>query len=77
MRTTYILPSDAEVELEDPAKIRVLKVLKKAMRLRDEIERLGPTWCDASEVGRYSLSLLINNLAAEIDPEVTTYKLLR
>ncbi len=76
MKATYILPSDAEVELEDPAKIRALKVLKKAMRLRDEIGTVA-TWCDASEVGRYSLSLLINNLAAEIDPEVATYKLLR
>ncbi len=76
MQTTYILPSDAEVELEDPAKIRALKVLKKAIKLRDEIGTVA-TWCDASEVGQYSLSLLINNLAAEIDPEVATYKLLR
>ena len=76
MKTTYILPSDAEVELEDPAKIRVLKVLKKAMRLRDEIGAVA-TWCSPDEVGRYSLSLLINNLAAEIDPEVATHKLLR
>ena len=76
MKATYILPSDAEVELEDPAKIRALKVLKKAMRLRDEIGTVA-TWCDASEVGRYDLSTLINNLAAEIAPTIPTVKYLR
>jgi len=75
-KTTYILPSDSEVELEDPDKIRALKVLKKAIKLRDEIGAIA-TWCEADEVGRYNLNLLINNLAAMIDPTVATCKLLR
>jgi hypothetical protein len=38
MRTTYILPSDFEVELDD-AQIPTLKVLKKAIKLREEITK--------------------------------------
>jgi hypothetical protein len=75
MRTTYILPSDFEVELDD-AQMPTLKVLKKAIKLRDEIGAIA-TWCEADEVGRYNLNLLINNLAAMIDPTVSTCKLLR
>jgi len=75
MRTTYILPSDFEVELDD-AQMPTLKVLKKAIKLRDEIGDIA-TWCEADEVGRYNLNLLINNLAAMIDPTVATCKLLR
>ena len=74
-KVTYMLPSDFEVEL-DPAKMPTLKVLKKAIKLRDEIGAIA-TWCEGDEVGRYSLSLLINNLAAMIDPSVATHKLLR
>ena len=74
-KTTYILPSDFEVELDD-AQLPTLKVLKKAIKLRDEIGAIA-TWCEADEVGRYSLNLLINNLAAMIDPTVATGKLLR
>jgi len=74
-KVTYILPSDFEVELDD-AQMPTLKVLKKAIKLRDEIGAIA-TWCEANEVGRYNLNLLINNLAAMIDPTVATCKLLR
>lgn len=74
-KTTYILPSDFEVELAD-AQMPTLKILKKAIKLRDEIGAIA-TWCEADEVGRYNLNLLINNLAAMIDPTVATCKLLR
>jgi hypothetical protein len=49
MRTTYILPSDFEVELDD-AQMPTLKVLKKAIKLRDEIGAIA-TWCEA-DAGR-------------------------
>lgn len=74
-KTTYILPSDSEVELDD-TQMPTLKLLKKAIKLRDEIGAIA-TWCEADEVGRYNLNLLINNLAAMIDPTVATCKLLR
>ena len=74
-KTTYILPSDFEVELDD-AQMPTLKILKKAIKLRDEIGAIA-TWCEEDEVGRYNLNLLINNLAAMIDPTVATCKLLR
>ena len=39
------------------------KLLVRAVRLRKQIGAMA-TWCEADEVGRYSLNDLINNLAA-------------
>ena len=41
------------------------KILIQALRLRKRLRSGGAlTWCEADEVGRYSLNDLINNLAA-------------
>jgi len=41
------------------------KILIQALRLRKRLRAGGAlTWCEADEVGRYSLNDLINNLAA-------------
>lgn len=41
------------------------KILIQALRLRKRLRASGAlTWCEADEVGRYSLNDLINNLAA-------------
>ena len=39
------------------------KLLVRAVRLRKQIGAAA-TWCEADEVGRYSLNALINNLSA-------------
>ena len=41
------------------------KLLVQAIRLRKRLRAGGAlTWCEADEVGRYSLNDLINNLSA-------------
>jgi len=51
------------------------KLMFWAIKLREEIGNVA-TWCDASEVGRYDLDTLINNLAAEKDPTIPMVKYL-
>jgi len=58
------------------------KILIQALRLRKRLRAGGAlTWCEADEVGRYSLDALINNLSAvSIDGgnnEIPIIKLLR
>ena len=61
---------------ESERNLKAERLVKKALKLRDEIGAIA-TWCDASEVGRYSLHTLINNLDAMNNPSRPTIKLLR
>jgi hypothetical protein len=61
---------------ESEHKLKAERLVKKALKLRDEIGAVA-TWCDDSEVGRYTLNMLINNLDAMNNPSRPTIKLLR
>lgn len=69
-------------EYDDDTIAEASKILIQALRLRKRL-RLGGalTWCEADEIGRYSLDALINNLSAiSIDGgnnEIPIFKLLR
>lgn len=58
------------------------KLLVQAIRLRKRLRAGGAlTWCEADEIGRYSLDLLIQNLSAisvnNGDNDIPIAKLLR
>ena len=47
-------------------------LLGKAKELKESLQKHA-NWCDASEIGRYTLDMIIGNL----DPDQPTDKLLR
>ena len=52
-------------EYDDDTVAEAGKLLVQAIRLRKRLRAGGAlTWCEADEVGRYSLNDLINNLSA-------------
>jgi hypothetical protein len=56
------------------------KLVVRAVRLRRQIGAMA-TWCEADEIGRYSLDLLVQNLSAisvnNGDNDIPIAKLLR
>ena len=65
---------------EEQLVVEAGKLLVRAVRLRKQIGAMA-TWCEADEVGRYDLNLLINNLASisvdNGDNDIPICKLLR
>ena len=52
-------------EYDDDTIAEAGKLLVQAIRLRKRLRAGGAlTWCEADEIGRYSLDLLIQNLSA-------------
>jgi len=69
-------------EYDDDTIAEAGKLLVQAIRLRKRLRAGGAlTWCEADEIGRYSLDLLIQNLSAisvnNGDNDIPIAKLLR
>ena len=69
-------------EYDDATIAEASKILIQALRLRKRLRAGGAlTWCEADEVGRYSLNALINNLSSISidggDNDIPICKLLR